>query len=104
MVLLDGDGNVLAGKDGQANICIPPLLVENITADTITFAFPHQLLSPKNAAELADVHKATVQRAVIDGDLPKPARISPRRIGHKLADVLKWTGEREAGKLKVDKR
>jgi predicted DNA-binding transcriptional regulator AlpA len=103
-LLMDWDGNVGFDESGQPSVVVPPLLVADVTADSVVFHFPHELLKPKQVAELAGVHVATVKRAVYDGELAKPERISSRRIGHKLADVLDWYGDRKAGELRVNRR
>ena len=67
-----------------------PLSVQSITDATVSFAHPDQRLSPKEVAALASVSLSTVKRAVAEGDLPKPAKPSTRRVVHRLSDVQDW--------------
>jgi predicted DNA-binding transcriptional regulator AlpA len=54
------------------------------------------MASPKTVASIADVHVATVYRAVKAGELPKPAQISSRRVAHHMADARLWLAKRTA--------
>jgi predicted DNA-binding transcriptional regulator AlpA len=93
-IIMDADGNVV-GDAGRATVVIPPLTIASIDEKAVYFDHPDQLLSPKHVADLVDVHKATVQRAVSDGELPKPVNISSRRVGHHLAHVQDWITRRQ---------
>jgi predicted DNA-binding transcriptional regulator AlpA len=44
----------------------------------------------KTVASIADVHVATVNRAVKVGELRRPVQISSRRVAHHMADVRAW--------------
>ena len=78
-------------------VVIPPLTIARTGDETVEFFHTEQMLSPKNVAAYADVHKATVQRAVINGELPKPEQISSRRVGHRLIDVHNWLATKKTG-------
>ena len=98
-LIMDGDGNVMCGKDGRPIVVVPPLSVAGLDPNERSMQFYHteQLVAPKNVAAYADVHVATVHRAVKDGDLPKPLQISSRRVGHRLLDVHASLAGRKAG-------
>jgi predicted DNA-binding transcriptional regulator AlpA len=97
-LVTDGEGNIPCDKQGAPVVVIPPMGVAGLSEDERSVFFYHteQLVAPKNVAALADVHVATVHRAVKDGDLPKPIQISPRRVGHRLLDVHQWLSSRKS--------
>jgi predicted DNA-binding transcriptional regulator AlpA len=94
-VIMNGDGAVACDEQGVPLIVIPPLTLARTDENTATFYHTEQMLSPKRVAALVDVHKATVHRAVADGQLPKPTPISSRRVAHRLADVQEWIARRQ---------
>jgi predicted DNA-binding transcriptional regulator AlpA len=61
---------------------------------TVYFEYIEQMASSKTVASIADVHVATVNRAVKAGELPEPAQISSRRVAHQMADVRAWLAKR----------
>jgi predicted DNA-binding transcriptional regulator AlpA len=97
-VIMNCAGDFACGKDGMPLVVIPPLTIARTSEKTVAFFHTEQRISPKQVAELADVHKATVQRAVIAGELPKPIQISSRRVVHRLSDVQDWLARREKSK------
>jgi len=64
---------------------------EYLTAETREHN-AQQLLSHEEVAKMLGCSVATVKRMVLDGRLPKPVRISERRIGHRYADIKKLVG------------
>jgi predicted DNA-binding transcriptional regulator AlpA len=97
-VIMRGDGEIACGEKGEPLIVIPPITLARTDENAAHFFHTEQRLSPKRVAALADVHVATVKRAVNDGQLPKPDRISSRRVAHRLADVQDWMAGRKKGK------
>ena len=93
-VIMNGDGD----EPGKPIVVIPPLTIARTDEKTVTFYHTDQMLSPKRVANLVDVHKATVHRAVLDGELPKPTQISSRRVAHRLSDVQDWIARRQKSK------
>lgn len=86
-VLMNGAGEIVCDEQGKPVVVILPLTIARTDDKTVEFYPTDQMLSPKRVAGLVDVHKATVHRAVVDGQLPKPTRISSRRVAHRLSDV-----------------
>lgn len=95
-LIMDGNGNVVCDDHGNPVVTLVPLTVADISDRTVSFEYAEQFASPKTVAALADVHVATINRAVREGQLPKPARISSRRVAHHLADVRHWIAQRTA--------
>ena len=91
-------GAMVCDEQGKPTVVIPPLTIARTDEKTVAFYHTEQKLSPKHVAALADVHKATVHRAVREGDLPKPMQISSRRVIHRLADVQDWMARRQRRK------
>jgi predicted DNA-binding transcriptional regulator AlpA len=96
-VIMNGDGSLIGDEPGKPTVVIPPLTIARTDEKTVAFYHTEQMLSPQHVADLADVHKATVQRAVIAGELPKPMRVSSRRVAHRLADVQDWFARKQSG-------
>jgi|RhiMethySRZTD1v2_1073278.scaffolds.fasta_scaffold1982819_1 predicted DNA-binding transcriptional regulator AlpA len=96
-VIMNGAGEIVCDDQGKPIVVIPPLSIARTDEKTVSFFHTEQMLSPKNVANLVDVHKATVQRAVNDGQLPKPVQISSRRVAHRLAHVQEWIANRQNG-------
>lgn len=48
---------------------------------------PRTLLTPDDAARALSISRSTLDRMVAAGRLPKPVRISDRRIGFRVADI-----------------
>jgi excisionase family DNA binding protein len=48
---------------------------------------PRTLLTPADAARALSVSRSTLDRMVAAGRLPKPVRISDRRIGFRVCDI-----------------
>ena len=96
-LIMNGAGEIVCDDQGMPLVVIPPLTLAYTDEKTVTFFHTEQRLSPKRVASLADVHVATVKRAVYDGHLPKPDRISSRRIAHRLVDVQDWLAKRQRG-------
>ena len=96
-VLMNAAGEIVCDDENMPLVVIPPLTVACTDDKTVEFFHTEQMLSPKKVAAYADVHKATVQRAVINGELPKPTKISSRRVAHRLADVQDWFAKRQNG-------
>jgi hypothetical protein len=82
---------------GSPIIAVPPLTLARTGENTAQFVHTEEHPSSKHVADLADVHVATVKRAVYL-ELPKPVRISSRRVAHRLADVQDWLANRNMGK------
>ena len=95
-LLMNAAGGFVCDEQGKPIVVIPPLTVARTGDKTVEFFHTEQLVAPKNVAAYADVHKATVQRAVISGELRKPVQISSRRVGHRLIDVHRWLAARKA--------
>jgi len=97
-LVMDGEGNIVGDGQGAPLVVVPPISVAGLDAASKTILFFHteQHVSPKNVAALADVHVATVNRAVKSGELPKPVQISSRRVGHLLIDVHRWLASKKA--------
>jgi predicted DNA-binding transcriptional regulator AlpA len=93
---LSADGSV-AGVDGHPIVTFPPVTVAKVDHVGVHLTHPNQLVSPGNLASLADVHVATIWRAVSEGALPKPTKLSSRRVGFPLQDVQAWLAGRKAG-------
>jgi predicted DNA-binding transcriptional regulator AlpA len=96
-LMMNAAGDFVCDEQGKPIVVIPPLTIARTDEETVTFYHTDQLLSPKRVAGMVDVHKATVQRAVNDGELPKPIPISSRRVAHRLADVQDWIARRQGG-------
>jgi predicted DNA-binding transcriptional regulator AlpA len=96
-LMMNAAGDFACDEKGKPIVVIPPLTIARTDEKTVSFFHTEQRLSPKRVADLADVHKATVQRAVIAGELPKPMRISSRRVVHRLADVQDWFARKQNG-------
>jgi predicted DNA-binding transcriptional regulator AlpA len=96
-LMMNAAGEFVCDDQNKPLVVIPPLTIARIDEKTVSFFHTEQRLSPKHVADLADVHKATVQRAVIAGELPKPMRISSRRVVHRLADVQDWFARKQSG-------
>lgn len=98
-VVMDADGNIV-GRDGRPIVFTVQPGVANVSDNgKVAMFHPDQHLSPKNVAGLADVHIATVWRAVKDGSLPKPLDLSARRRAFRLADVQRWFGVKSSRKV-----
>jgi predicted DNA-binding transcriptional regulator AlpA len=95
-LLMDAKGNVVCDERGMPVVTLVPLNVVSIDGRTVCFEYIEQMASPKTVASIADVHVATVNRAVKAGELPKPAQISSRRVAHHMADVRLWLAKRTA--------
>jgi predicted DNA-binding transcriptional regulator AlpA len=95
-VLMSADGSV-AGVDGHPIVTFPPVTVAKVDHVGVHFTHPNQHVSPGNLASLADVHVATIWRAVSEGALPKPTKLSSRRVGFPLQDVQAWLAGRKVG-------
>lgn len=95
-VLMDAGGDIICDDAGVPIVVIPPLAVAATGDRTVEFYHPDQRLSPRQAADLAGVHKATLQRAINAGELPKPIQISSRRVVHSLTDIQDWFAKRRA--------
>jgi predicted DNA-binding transcriptional regulator AlpA len=95
---MNGEGEIVCDEQGGPIIVVPPLTLARTDEHTAQFVHTEQHLSPKHVADLADVHVATVKRAVCAGELPKPVRISSRRVAHRLVDVQDWLAGRKKGK------
>jgi predicted DNA-binding transcriptional regulator AlpA len=92
-----GSGDFVCDEKGKPIVVIPPLTIVRTDEKTVSFFHTEQRLSPKRVADQTDVHKATVQRAVNAGELPKPMQISSRRVVHRLTDVQDWFARRQKG-------
>jgi len=92
-LLMDAKGNVICEND-KPIVTLVPLNVVGLGDRSVYFEYTEQMASPKTVASIADVHVATVNRAVKSGDLPKPAQISSRRVAHHMADVRMWLAKR----------
>lgn len=88
-VLMTADGRWVM-QDGKPVVASVPLVPARITDGVVEWHRSEQLISPKDAARIAGVHKATVERAVLAGELPPPFNVSSRRVGHRLSDVAAW--------------
>ena len=100
-VLMDGDGNLFADAAGDLVICNMPILFDGMQSGldgelSPKFKHPEQLLSRSEVAELLTVSTDTVDRATVKGELPA-VQISPRRVGHRMEDVLKLYVKRRVG-------
>jgi predicted DNA-binding transcriptional regulator AlpA len=93
---MDGDGNVICDEQGVPVVTLVPLNVVGVEGRKVFFEYAEQMASPKTVASIADVHVATVNRAVRSGELPKPMQISSRRVAHHLADVRNWMARKTA--------
>lgn len=93
-VIMNSNGEIVCDDAGKPLVVIPPLALARTSDTTAEFYHPDQMLSPKEAAAIAGVHKATLQRAVNANELPKPIRISSRRVGHRLVDLQNWFAKR----------
>lgn len=96
-VVMSADGRFVLSKGQRPVVVATDLVLSSVDDKTgkVEIAAPDQLVSPKEAARLAAVHKATVERAVIAGELPEPFQVSSRRVGHKLSDVVRWMQRRQ---------
>jgi predicted DNA-binding transcriptional regulator AlpA len=54
-----------------------------------------RIISEADAAALSGLHLATFRRRIDRGEGPAKIRISPRRIGYRLRDVLDDIKQRE---------
>jgi predicted DNA-binding transcriptional regulator AlpA len=99
-LMMNAAGGFVCDEQGMPIVVIPPLTIACTDDKTVEFFHTEQRLSPKKVAAYADVHKATVQRAVNDGELPKPIKISSRRVVHRLSDVQDWFARRQNGTRK----
>ena len=52
------------------------------------------ILSPKRVRAMTGLSEATIWRMRKMGEFPRAVRLSPRRVGWKRSDVLKWIEER----------
>jgi predicted DNA-binding transcriptional regulator AlpA len=95
-VIMNASGEIMCDEAGEPLVVIPPLTLARTSDTTAEFFHTEQRLSPKQAAEIAGVHKATLQRAVNGGELPKPTAISSRRVVHRLTDIQDWIAKRGA--------
>jgi predicted DNA-binding transcriptional regulator AlpA len=93
-LLMDANGNVICDEQQKPIVTQVPLNVVALEDRKVFFEYTEQMASPKTVASIADVHVATVNRAVKSGDLPKPAQISSRRVAHHMADVRMWLAKR----------
>ena len=94
-VLMKGDGSFVLDK-GSPCVSPLPLVFGGFRDDgSVVVHYPDRQLSPKQAAALAGVHKATIERAVEAGELPRPNQLSARRVGHSLVDVARWIRKRK---------
>lgn len=93
-VLMNASGEIVCGQNGEPIVVIPPLTLARTSETTAEFFHTDQHLSPKHAAEIAGVHKATLQRAVNAGELPRPTPISSRRVVHSLSAIQDWVAKR----------
>ena len=92
-VLVNGNGEVLfEAATGEPVILKAVPLLLRMTPD------PDQRMSYADVAVKAGVSKSTVQRAVYSGDLPKPDRLSARRVVFRQADVERWLDALGRGK------
>ena len=89
-LLMDAKGNVVCDEQGMPVVTQVPLNVVSVEGRKVYFEYIEQMASPKTVASIADVHVATVNRAVRAGELPRPVQISSRRVAHHLADVRHW--------------
>ena len=89
-LLMDANGNVACDDQGMPVVTLVPLNVVAVEDRKVLFEYVEQMASPKTVASIADVHVATVNRAVRAGELPKPMQISSRRVAHHMADVRAW--------------
>jgi predicted DNA-binding transcriptional regulator AlpA len=89
-LLMDAKGNVVCDEQGMPVVAQVPLNVVSVEGRKVYFEYIEQMASPKTVASIADVHVATVNRAVRAGELPRPVQISSRRVAHHLADVRHW--------------
>jgi hypothetical protein len=96
-LIMNGAGEIVCDDQNMPLVVIPPLTLAFTDEKTATFFHTEQRLSPKRVAAMADVHVATVRRAVYDGQLAKPDPISSRRIAHRLVDVQDWLAKRQRG-------
>lgn len=94
-VLVNGDGS-FPMHNGQPVVFNVPMVFGGFDpkSGAALMHYPDQQISPKQAAKLAGVNLSTVQRAVTAGNLPEPNQLSPRRVGHSLADVARWIRKR----------
>ena len=95
-LLMDAQGNLVCDEQKKPIVTLVPLNVVTLGDRTVYFEYIEQMASPKTVASIADVHVATVNRAVKAGELPKPAQISSRRVAHQMADVRAWLAKRSA--------
>ena len=55
-----------------------------------------RVLNERAAAEFIGLSHVTLERMRKLGDAPKHLVLSPRRLGYRVADLLKWLDERAA--------
>jgi predicted DNA-binding transcriptional regulator AlpA len=56
---------------------------------------PYRVLSEPAAAHLCGVSSDTLRRLAARGEGPRRIKLSPRRVGYRLADCLAWLRARE---------
>ena len=52
-------------------------------------AAPDRIVSEKEASEIRGVSPDTLRRAAARGEGPKRIKLSPRRVGYRLSELLK---------------
>ena len=89
-LLMDADGNVICDEQGMPVVTQVPLNVVGIEGRKVYLRVHRADGIAETVASIADVHVATVNRAVRSGELPRPMQISSRRVADHLADVRHW--------------
>lgn len=88
-LLVNGHGEVLF----DAATGEPAILPAPVVPMTLRWGDnPERRLSYDQVAGMAGVSKSTVQRAVYDGTLPMPDKLSARRVAFRQADIERWLG------------
>jgi predicted DNA-binding transcriptional regulator AlpA len=54
----------------------------------------HRVLDEKTAAEFIGLSQVTLERMRKLGTAPKHLALSPRRLGYRVSDLLKWLDDR----------
>jgi predicted DNA-binding transcriptional regulator AlpA len=57
---------------------------------------PHRVVSRRQLAEITGLSEATHERLDARGEGPRAIRLSARRLGYRLSDVLAWLEARGA--------
>jgi predicted DNA-binding transcriptional regulator AlpA len=64
--------------------------MQNHNSDSVSRpeAQPDRIISEKEAAQLRNVSPDTLRRQAARGEGPRRIRLSPRRVGYRLSEVL----------------